>query len=946
MADDFSIADEDTLAFLTECRELIEEVEPYMVQLGQQTGPDGQVNIETVNYIFRLFHTLKGSASFFQFDNIVRVTHEAETLLELLKQKTTSLPKNLTNILCRTCDFINDMLNQIEQAGSDKGNEINAENLIAELNTCYNELNDLVSNEIKKPRPPVPLKDRTPDELPEKKETLSDNDFSENIDSINPEEEEVKLDDNILIFLSSTRKLLEKTVPYITNNVSSPKKKGKKNGKERIETFTATLKTIKESATFLHLNSIVKVTETSITILNSIQNKKNIPTDEFNNLLVKVYALLNIMLDEIEATGKDDITRNEIDRIITFLHNDSDHDINLISELIIKAIDDFTGKDNKKSSDKPTDDDISGDEYSITPHMLQTFIQESSEQFENIEEILVMLDETPENDNLLEETLRLLHNFKGNCGVMGFKDLERISHHTETLLEKIKETNYLVDAWDIRALLLIIDALQQTVKNLTMKSSGSIKNMNTLIEMLNGMAPTPYASNTQEVIEQDGIFLLRKDENLNKTNLPDPEGKKNQNIDNASQSGNQIPETNPAQNFQKRMSTRQDIRVNLNKLDDLVTLVGELVIAETLVTRNPDLEEFELENFERASNHLSKIVRDIQDITLSIRMIPIHGVFRKMIRLVHDLSSKSDKKVQLVLSGEDTEIDKTIAELIADPLVHIIRNAIDHGIESPKVRKAIGKPEISVINLDAKHEGSEIWIRIKDDGQGLNREKIISKAIEKKLITGDGSTLSDQKVFELIFHPGFSTASKVTDVSGRGVGMDVVKKNIEKIKGFINIKCAPGHWTEFTLRIPLTLAIIEGMLLRVGNTTYTVPMLSIKESIQVQPEFVTTTMDGQEMVKVRDEIIPVIRLHDVYSIEPDNKELIEGLLVIVEHQNETISLFIDEIIGDQQTVIKGLSNYITDIPGISGCTILGNGEVSLILDIGGLIKRSQRETAM
>ena len=253
-----------------------------------------------------------------------------------------------------------------------------------------------------------------------------------------------------------------------------------------------------------------------------------------------------------------------------------------------------------------------------------------------------------------------------------------------------------------------------------------------------------------------------------------------------------------------------------------------MVIAESMVTRNPDLEGYEFENFEKAASHLNKIVRDLQDVALSVRMIPIAGIFRKMIRLVHDLSARADKKIDLKLLGEETEIDKTVAEQLADPLVHLVRNAIDHGIEPPAQRLAAGKPETGEIVIEAKHEGGEVWILITDDGKGLNRDKILTKGIERGLVKGDGSELTDNEIYNLIFEPGFSTADKVTDISGRGVGMDVVKKNIEKIKGRADVFSQQGKGARFILRIPLTLAIMEGMLVRVGQARYTIPILSIR----------------------------------------------------------------------------------------------------------------------
>jgi two-component system chemotaxis sensor kinase CheA len=287
-------------------------------------------------------------------------------------------------------------------------------------------------------------------------------------------------------------------------------------------------------------------------------------------------------------------------------------------------------------------------------------------------------------------------------------------------------------------------------------------------------------------------------------------------------------------------------------------------------------------------------------------------------------------------------VDKTVIELIADPLVHIVRNAVDHGIEGTAERLGAGKPETGKLSLEARHESGEVWIVVRDDGRGLSRDKLLAKGIERGLVSGDGSALSDGEVFRLIFEPGLSTAAAVTDISGRGVGMDVVKKNIEKLKGRVDIRSKPGEGTIIVLRIPLTLAIMEGMLIRVGSARYTIPILTIRETFQPDRNRITVTMDGQEVVRVREEIIPVIRLHELFQKEPDHTELDRGILIIVEYNRKKACLFVDEILEQYQTVIKGLPNYLENVQGVSGCTILGDGEVSLILDVAGIMNRAGR----
>jgi two-component system chemotaxis sensor kinase CheA len=362
-----------------------------------------------------------------------------------------------------------------------------------------------------------------------------------------------------------------------------------------------------------------------------------------------------------------------------------------------------------------------------------------------------------------------------------------------------------------------------------------------------------------------------------------------------------------------------------------------------MLINNPDLKNLELDNFSKAGQHLSKLVRELQEMAMTIRMIPVSGLFRRMIRLVHDLSAKAGKKVDLELFGEETEIDKTVIETITDPLVHLLRNSLDHGLEPPDERLAAGKNEKGKVKLSASHEEGEVWVTIEDNGRGLNKEKILEKAISKGLIEGDGSDMTDKQIHHLIFAPGFSTAAQITDISGRGVGMDVVKKNLEKIKGKIDVNSTPGQGTIINLRIPLTLAIIDGMIVRVGAVTCIVPTLSMLETFRPEKNQITVTPDGKELAQVRENFLPIVRLHDVLGEEPNSRELQDGILIVLEYQATHFCLFIDEIVGQQQTVIKGLSNFIGTVPGVSGCTILGDGGVCLILDVGTLIEVTNSE---
>lgn len=396
----------------------------------------------------------------------------------------------------------------------------------------------------------------------------------------------------------------------------------------------------------------------------------------------------------------------------------------------------------------------------------------------------------------------------------------------------------------------------------------------------------------------------------------------------------------------KKGTDSTSIRVDTSKIDKLINLVGELVITQSMLS---DLSvRFEMSHVsvlrERVAQ-LERNTREIQERVMGIRMLPIGSAFSRFPRLVRDLSGKAGKKIQLVLSGEETELDKTVIESIGDPLTHLVRNSADHGLELPDERLAAGKDEQGTIHLNAFHEGGNICITVGDDGRGLNRDKILAKAIKSGLIS-EQEKLTDDQIWPLIFKPGFSTAEKVTDVSGRGVGMDVVKRNIEALGGTVSIKTVLGKGTTFTLKLPLTLAIIEGMTIRVGQETYILPMLSIVESIRPKADTVKTIVGKGEVMNVRGIYHPVMRLYEVFDLEPEHKDPAKAILLILETEDECVAVMVDEILGQQQVVIKSMEQNFRKVKGIAGATILGDGTVGFILDVRGLLELARHGDAV
>jgi two-component system chemotaxis sensor kinase CheA len=585
-------------------------------------------------------------------------------------------------------------------------------------------------------------------------------------------------------------------------------------------------------------------------------------------------------------------------------------------------------------SEEISNENVSGDNSKIKAEndsllsddmFIQYFIN-CNELLETISNNLIILEKDPENMDLIAASFGAIHSLKGNSGFMGFSEIEEIAMDSETILDSVRQKDLAINETIISILLSNIEIINN---RLAMLQSGKRE----VVEMqqTNNMKEISLSLSTEEVnITSTPIIpeVKSSDEEIHVSEIHDSK------ID-IIETKQQLPAFNKIQ--------RKDIRVETGKIDKLFDLVGELLTIESMVINSPDLHGLNIPQFHKSANMLNKITRELQEVSMSVRMMPLEGIFNKMKRLVRDVSLKMQKKVELSISGQDTEMDKNVIDEISDPLVHILRNSIDHGIEKTEIRLQAGKNATGKINLSAKYEGNEILIIIEDDGSGINRTQILNKAISRNLLSSNPEKMTDKEVFALLFEPGFSTAEKVTDISGRGVGLDVVKKNIEKLRGSVDVESIMGKGSKFILRIPLTLAIMESMVIRVSNNYYALPILSITESFRVDPKNVSKTMDGLELVKVRKNLMPVIRLHELFNRIPKYYELEKGILIIVESRNKKVCLFVDEIVGQQQAVVKSLTEYIGKVAGVTGCMIMGDGSIGLILDIEGIINMSEEK---
>jgi two-component system chemotaxis sensor kinase CheA len=662
--------------------------------------------------------------------------------------------------------------------------------------------------------------------------------------------------------------------------------------------------TIKGNSQIFKIDSVSSLAHHAEGLLDSVRKGKLVLDAQRVDALCRTLDLLRKILTSVEGGRSDE----EFAEVSSQLGVELDL-LNDVGEKVASGMDFVDGicwvtdEVSIASSDAPVESSAAPvPEVVITDEMRTMFVQESLELVETVESALLRLraaDVKAPSD--VEDSFRGMHSFKGNCGFVGLSDLQGLAHAVESNLDEFRTDILKATADKVMFILEVVDAFRKAVQAMAEGKEPVIPDLPRYLTVL--------LSEPSEKVKKAAAVAV---------------------------SASQGAPTPPA-GAGESTRARQDVRVDLKKLDSLVDLVGELVIAEAMVTGNPALENLENERLEKNVHQLRRITLDLQDVAMSVRMVPVAQTFKKMVRIVHDVAHKTQKKAKLVLVGEETEVDRTVVEKISDPLVHAVRNSIDHGIETPEERVRLGKPESGTVTVEARHESGEVWILIRDDGKGLDKEKILKKAIERGIVDENSAgAMSDQQIYDLVFEPGFSTAEKLTDVSGRGVGMDVVRRNIEEVKGHVNIDSVPGQGSTVRIQIPLTLAVIDGMLVRIGKSKYTVPLLTIQESLRPTDAMLTQGPDGQEFVSIRNELIPIIRMYELLQESADCKNVTEGACVVVRARDKTMALFVDEILGQQQTVIKAMPKQLVRGKSVSGCTILGNGEISLIVDVGGV----------
>jgi len=703
--------------------------------------------------------------------------------------------------------------------------------------------------------------------------------------------------------------------------------------------------------------------------------------------LEKVCEALKIISGEEKNTEKRKLivkSARELSKIISGKTADSQEAFNLVSELIDKANNcEESGKPDQKIvsavseiaeqkttpveakeiSEVPESDERKTVEKEIIEHfepdvlpvdsdmgLVSEFVVESYEMLEAAEIALLALETEPENLENVNTVFRAFHTVKGSAAYLGLKRLTELAHHAESLLSRMRDREIKCAGGFANLALRSLDTLKSMLKGVEGSAVGAqIKLPEGFAELIT-ILKNPEANGVNAESEQQIASGAKPETVTQSISIEEiiEEVLPTAAAENAalSQSLTLMTNTENENSFTKKSQTvDSSVRVRTDRLDRLIDMVGELVIAQSMLAQDTTVVQGIHHELSRKISHAGKIVRELQDLSMGMRMIPLKNTFQKMARLVRDVSKKCGKKVEFITEGEETEIDRNMVDLIADPLIHMVRNAVDHGIEVPDVRQSADKSPIGKVKLAAYHAGGDVVVELSDDGAGLDPEKIIAKAISKNLIESDKG-MSENEIYRLIFAPGFSTAESVTDVSGRGVGMDVVRRNIESMRGRIEISSEKGKGSIFTIRLPLTLAITDGMLVRVGTEKYIVPTVNIQLSFQPNQKMLSSVTGRGELVSLRGELMPIFRLHQLYEIEGALEDPTEGLLMIVADGRRRCALLVDELLGQQQVVTKTLGQGISKIPGVSGGAILGDGCVGLILDTSEIVGLARQTTGV
>ena len=691
-----------------------------------------------------------------------------------------------------------------------------------------------------------------------------------------------------------------------------------------------------------HVGSILTELEEFASLMDGLEQP------QFSKILKELGHRLGQIVAELSPyeSGLEEFQQlhEQFDNALELLYAGDQEDAD---KILIHALDSkSTAGKNLESQDHYSDyakiiqhctDEMKGDET------LAEFMSETEEGLQNTEETLLRLEEDFEDQKAISSIFRVFHTIKGTAGFLGLTDLGSLAHRTEDLMVQVNEGEREITLEILNAILCATDGLSKLISQMKAMIAGMNSDPVDLREayQLLDYLLSDEVSRSASVLENptlETISATSPPHSEDQEALTETHPEAGQNLANTSKS----PTTEVSKTNENVAATQvmDMLKIPAFKLDELSEFIGEMVVALSVLSQNPTIANLEDRELHDRLDQLNKITEQLRDRILSIRMFPVKNVFSKLTRQMRDLSKKSGKQVKLTIQGDETLVDKTIIDSIYAPLMHIMRNTVDHGIETPEERIAAGKSSEGTVKLSAHHLGDSILIEVRDDGRGLDRQKLLSKALERGLIN-ERENLTDQQIFMFIFTSGVSTAKEVTDISGRGVGMDVVKKEVEKLRGKISVETEAGKGTAFLIKLPLTTSIIEGLVVRLGENRFVLPILDVHLTLIPKKDQLYDVQDREsECLILAGEVIPIMRLHEFFDVEADVMVPEEAIIVVVKYGDKKYGLMVDELLHRQQIVVKNLGETFVNLPGITGGTILGDGRVGLILDPETLIHRS------
>ncbi|MFN3659814.1 MAG: Hpt domain-containing protein, partial [Brevinematales bacterium] len=838
-------------AFVSEGYERLEEAEnqlPYIQQAYHE---------QIIQTLFRLFHSLKGSAGYLNFENIKNLTHETENLLDIFRKTGMKPSPEDIDLIYKAMDFLRQLLDQVATNLTDEGFEGELNLMIKEIASASTKHleemrqeqvspppspSEITSSSVpvqkevsaslsEEPSPPPPSPEETSSSSPSREETSFPSEQTQETTFV---EEEIPLAEEILVEEDSEKETPPQEIFFASSEEAHETSPQESSFVPESETPLSSLESHPDESPAGGFEKEEISSEETTTPLPLIEEEVIALSEGFEEAPLQEYsppqAISEVLSEETSVPSQEEN---------------------------ISPPPSLSASKAEEQRTPPMEADFSSVRLDnlITPEMVERFRSETTELLDEAEQHVLSLDNAENKTDLIQAIFRSIHTIKGNASFLTFERIARQAETIENILDSLRNNNMPFTPAVTNILLRGIDYIRRDIANIGKEEKETIEeSYKPLGEILVEMGAADKETVEEALLEKEkpiGEILIEK-------------GVVSEEVVNQALKKQAGMTDNTSLGIQKR-----EIRVDANRLDRLFDLMGELINAEAMVLHHPAVKNIQDDHLQKAIAHLTKISRELQEVTMEVRMVPLEGLFMRMHRLVRDLSRKFNKSIELRIIGQENEIDKNLIDQIADPLVHLLRNAIDHGIESPEERLQKGKPERGLVELSAQYQGNEIWISVRDDGRGLNREKILAKAQAKGILHKSPEGMTDNEVWKLIFLPGFSTKDEITDVSGRGVGMDVVIKNIEKLRGQVDILTHPNEGTTITMKIPLTMAILDGVVCRIGKALFIIPLADIVEFFKPQKSQITRGEANSLLINLRGEILPVLDLEDIFYHQPN-----------------------------------------------------------------------------